>query len=267
MRIFSDAGGWFLDNQFQNVIGAGSSRVTSPTRPGPASTAPQARPRSPAGTSRMARTGASRTSPSGTGSPSSGPAAWASLGSLWSVRNVFTIPTTPVIPDVNSNGSSDSNVGLGTDFYAYPQARTFSSVSRPPGNRHHPPWENSRCVIRCPRLPAHRVAGGLRLALGQESSDQLPTETPLPTRGAPCRPRGCVRRLAGNRGRGVLLRRGVRRLRRTFPRTSGDVRHFRAVRRCGRERVPLQQLDRGRIWQAIYDALNRVNLILEKVPA
>jgi TonB-dependent starch-binding outer membrane protein SusC len=29
-------------------------------------------------------------------------------------------------PDVNSNGQFGSDVGLGTDFYAYPQARTFA---------------------------------------------------------------------------------------------------------------------------------------------
>ena len=44
-----------------------------------------------------------------------------------SVRNLFTITDyTGYTPDVNSNGSFDANVGLGTDFYAYPQARTFT---------------------------------------------------------------------------------------------------------------------------------------------
>lgn len=43
-----------------------------------------------------------------------------------SVRNLFTISNyTGYSPDVNSNGAL-ANVGLGTDFYAYPQARTFT---------------------------------------------------------------------------------------------------------------------------------------------
>jgi hypothetical protein len=52
-----------------------------------------------------------------------------------SVRNLFTISDySGYSPDVNSNGSSSddtgagftSSVGLGTDFYAYPLARTFT---------------------------------------------------------------------------------------------------------------------------------------------
>jgi hypothetical protein len=53
-----------------------------------------------------------------------------------SVRNLFTITDyTGYSPDVNSNGANNvdsgslatsSQVGLGTDFYAYPQARTWT---------------------------------------------------------------------------------------------------------------------------------------------
>jgi hypothetical protein len=41
-------------------------------------------------------------------------------------HNLFTITKyTGYNPDVNSNGST-VNISLGTDFYAYPLARTFS---------------------------------------------------------------------------------------------------------------------------------------------
>jgi hypothetical protein len=44
-----------------------------------------------------------------------------------SVRNLFTITDySGYSPDVNSNGQFESDVGLGTDFYSYPQARTFT---------------------------------------------------------------------------------------------------------------------------------------------
>ena len=54
------------------------------------------------------------------------------------MRNLFTITDyTGYSPDVNSNGASNnasgiadlgtvSSIGLGTDFYAYPLARTFT---------------------------------------------------------------------------------------------------------------------------------------------
>ena len=44
------------------------------------------------------------------------------------MRNLFTITDyTGYSPDVNSNGTVRlADVGLGTDFYAYPQARTFT---------------------------------------------------------------------------------------------------------------------------------------------
>ncbi len=128
MRIFSDAGGYYLDNHFRDVLNRWQ-------QPGDVTDQPRA---SYDGTS-GAREVSSRFIED---------ASYIRLRELTfgynlpnrvarrlgfdnarvylMGRNVFTITDyTGYNPDVNSNGST-ANVSLGTDFYAYPIARTFS---------------------------------------------------------------------------------------------------------------------------------------------
>jgi TonB-linked SusC/RagA family outer membrane protein len=129
MRIFSDAGGWFLDNQFRDVLDRWQ-------KPGDETDTP-------------------RTSYDGTSGAAEISSRYMEDGSYWrlqdltlgyrlperwagglgfaharfygSIRNLFTITDySGYSPDVNSNGQFESDVGLGTDFYSYPQARTFT---------------------------------------------------------------------------------------------------------------------------------------------
>jgi hypothetical protein len=129
MRIFSDAGGWFLDNQFRDVLDRWQE-------PGDVTDTPRA---SFDGTSGAAEI-SSRYMEDGSywrlqdltlgyrfPEQWAGRLGFASARFYGSVRNVFTITDySGYTPDVNSNGQFFSDVGLGTDFYAYPQARTFT---------------------------------------------------------------------------------------------------------------------------------------------
>jgi TonB-linked SusC/RagA family outer membrane protein len=137
MRIFSDAGGFFLDNQFDNVMQRWR-------QPGDVTDVPRASFDGVSGAAEIS----SRYVEDGSYWRLQDlilgyrlPDRWAgSLGFYsarlyGSVRNLFTISDySGYSPDVNSNGSSSddtgagftSSVGLGTDFYAYPQARTFT---------------------------------------------------------------------------------------------------------------------------------------------
>jgi TonB-linked SusC/RagA family outer membrane protein len=129
MRIFSDAGGWYLDNQFRDVLDRWQ-------QPGDVTDTPRASYDGLSG----AREISSRFLEDGSywrlQDLTLGyrlPERWAgSLGFgnarfYGSVHNLFTITDyTGYTPDVNSNGQFSADVGLGTDFYAYPQARTFT---------------------------------------------------------------------------------------------------------------------------------------------
>ncbi len=130
MRIFSDAGGWYPG---QPVPGRARPLAAAGRRHRHAARQLRRRlrraRRSPAGSSRTARSCGCRTSPWATGCPSrwAGGLGFASARFYGSVRNLFTITDyTGYTPDVNSNGQFFADVGLGTDFYAYPQARTFT---------------------------------------------------------------------------------------------------------------------------------------------
>ena len=129
MRIFSDAGGWFLDNQFQDVLDRWQ-------QPGDVTDTPRASYDGASGAAEIS----SRYMEDGSfwrlqdltlgyrlPEQWAGRLGFASARFYGSVRNLFTITDySGYSPDVNSNGSFDSDVGLGTDFYAYPQARTYS---------------------------------------------------------------------------------------------------------------------------------------------
>ena len=75
MRLFSDAGGYYTDNQFGEALARWQKPGDKTTSPGRATTAPRGRATSPAGTSRTAPTSGSRSSRSATGCPSILPAA------------------------------------------------------------------------------------------------------------------------------------------------------------------------------------------------
>ncbi|HKT61541.1 MAG TPA: TonB-dependent receptor [Gemmatimonadales bacterium] len=140
MRIFSDAGGWYLDNQFDDVLRRWR-------QPGDQTDQPRASYDGLSG----ARQISSRFIESGSYWRMQDltlgyrlPERWAaglgfaSARLYGSVRNLFTITDYKgYSPDVNSNGASNnasgiadlgsvSGIGLGTDFYAYPLARTFT---------------------------------------------------------------------------------------------------------------------------------------------
>ena len=251
MRIFSDAGGWFLDNQFQDVLDRWQ-------QPGDVTDTPRASYDGASGAAEIS----SRYMEDGSfwrlqdltlgyrlPEQWAGRLGFASARFYGSVRNLFTITDySGYSPDVNSNGSFDSDVGLGTDFYAYPRPAPTASASRPPGSRHRPALGRTRnASSSCARLPARGVAGGLRLDSGHESTGPFADRGRHYRReGRTCRPRGCLQRTAGNLGLGVLLRRGVHHPRRPFRGQRGERRHFRAVRLRRRERASFQQLVRGR---------------------
>jgi TonB-linked SusC/RagA family outer membrane protein len=129
MRIFSDAGGWFLDNQFRDVLDRWQ-------QPGDVTDTPRASFDGVSGaaeiSSRYMEDGSYwrlqdltlgyRLPEKWAGSIGVGTARF-----YGSIRNLFTITDySGYSPDVNSNGQFESDVGLGTDFYSYPQARTYS---------------------------------------------------------------------------------------------------------------------------------------------
>lgn len=128
MRLFSDAGGYYTDNQF----GEARNRWENP---GDQTDEPRA---SYDGTS-GAREISSRFIEDGSyfrlqdltvgyrlPEQFSGRLGFQSWRLYLSARNLFTTTDySGYSPDVNSNGSL-ANVGLGTDFYAYPVARTFT---------------------------------------------------------------------------------------------------------------------------------------------
>ncbi len=129
MRIFSDAGGWFLDNQFRDVLDRWQ-------QPGDVTDTPRASYDGLSGAAEIS----SRYMEDGSywrlqdltlgyrvPEQWAGGLGFASARVYGSVRNLFTITDySGYTPDVNSNGQFGSDVGLGTDFYAYPQARTFT---------------------------------------------------------------------------------------------------------------------------------------------
>ena len=129
MRIFSDAGGWFLDNQFQDVLDRWQ-------QPGDVTDTPRASFDGVSGAAEIS----SRYMEDGSfwrlqdltlgyrlPEQWAGGLGFASARFYGSVRNLFTITDySGYTPDVNSNGQFFADVGLGTDFYAYPQARTYS---------------------------------------------------------------------------------------------------------------------------------------------
>jgi TonB-linked SusC/RagA family outer membrane protein len=129
MRIFSDAGGWFLDNQFRDVLDRWQ-------QPGDVTDTPRASFDGLSGaaeiSSRYMEDGSFwrlQDLTLGYRLPEhwAGGLGFASARFYGSVRNLFTITDySGYTPDVNSNGQFFSDVGLGTDFYAYPQARTFT---------------------------------------------------------------------------------------------------------------------------------------------
>ncbi|MEO8198950.1 MAG: TonB-dependent receptor [Gemmatimonadota bacterium] len=128
MRIFSDAGGWYTDNQFSNVMNRWQ-------KPGDVTDVPRA---SYDGTS-GAREISSRFIEDGSylrlkevslgyelPERLSGWLGMSRAHVYVSGRNLFTITGyTGYSPEVNSNGSNN-RIELGTDFYAYPIARTFT---------------------------------------------------------------------------------------------------------------------------------------------
>ena len=129
MRIFSDAGGWFLDNQFQDVLDRWQ-------QPGDVTDTPRASFDGVSGAAEIS----SRYMEDGSfwrlqdltlgyrlPEQWAGGLGFASARFYGSVRNLFTITDySGYTPDVNSNGQFFADVGLGTDFYAYPQARTYT---------------------------------------------------------------------------------------------------------------------------------------------
>jgi TonB-linked SusC/RagA family outer membrane protein len=129
MRIFADAGGWFLDNQFRDVLDRWQ-------QPGDVTNVPRASYDGISGAQEIS----SRYMEDGSywrlqdltlgyrlPEQFAGGLGFANARIYGSVRNLFTITDySGYTPDVNSNGQFDSDVGLGVDFYAYPQARTFS---------------------------------------------------------------------------------------------------------------------------------------------
>jgi TonB-linked SusC/RagA family outer membrane protein len=140
MRIFSDAGGYYLDNQFTDVLRRWR-------QPGDQTDVPRASYDGVSGaadiSSRYIENGSywrMQDLTLGYRLPErwAGSLGFASARFYGSVRNLFTITDyTGYSPDVNSNGSSNnatgiadvgsvSSIGLGTDFYAYPLARTFT---------------------------------------------------------------------------------------------------------------------------------------------
>ena len=141
MRIFSDAGGYYLDNQFDDVLRRWR-------QPGDQTDVPRASYDGVSGAAEHLEPlhrerlvpGGCRTSRSGYRLPErwAGALGFASARFYGSVRNLFTITDYKgYSPDVNSNGASNNatgiatwarcpSIGLGTDFYAYPLARTFT---------------------------------------------------------------------------------------------------------------------------------------------
>jgi TonB-linked SusC/RagA family outer membrane protein len=129
MRIFSDAGGWFLDNQFRDVLDRWQQA-------GDVTDTPRASFDGVSGAAEIS----SRYMEDGSfwrlqdltlgyrlPEQWAGGLGFASARLYGSVRNLFTITDySGYTPDVNSNGQFFADVGLGTDFYAYPQARTFT---------------------------------------------------------------------------------------------------------------------------------------------
>jgi len=129
MRIFSDAGGWYLDNQFRDALDRWQ-------QPGDVTDTPRASYDGLSGAAEIS----SRYMEDGSywrlqdlvlgyrlPEQWAGSLGFASARFYGSVRNLFTITDySGYSPDVNSNGQFESDVGLGTDFYAYPQARTFT---------------------------------------------------------------------------------------------------------------------------------------------
>jgi TonB-linked SusC/RagA family outer membrane protein len=140
MRIFSDAGGYYLDNQFTDVLRRWR-------QPGDVTDQPRASYDGVSGaadiSSRYIEDGSYwrlQDLTLGYRLPErwAGALGFGSARFYGSVRNLFTITDyTGYSPDVNSNGASNnatgiadvgtvSSIGLGTDFYAYPLARTFT---------------------------------------------------------------------------------------------------------------------------------------------
>jgi TonB-linked SusC/RagA family outer membrane protein len=129
MRIFSDAGGGELDNHFRDVLDRWQ-------QPGDITDTPRASSRGHSGaqelSSRLMEDGSFwrlQDLTLGYRLPEqwAGGLGFASARVYGSVRNLFTITDySGYTPDVNSNGQFFSDVGLGVDFYAYPQARTFT---------------------------------------------------------------------------------------------------------------------------------------------
>ncbi|HET8834098.1 MAG TPA: TonB-dependent receptor [Gemmatimonadales bacterium] len=140
MRIFSDAGGWYLDNQFTDVLRRWR-------QPGDQTDQPRASYDGVSGaaeiSSRYIENGSywrMQDLTLGYRLPDhwAGALGFASARFYGSVRNLFTITDySGYSPDVNSNGADNNATGisdlgtasgfaLGTDFYAYPLARTFT---------------------------------------------------------------------------------------------------------------------------------------------
>ena len=128
MRIFSDAGGYYLDNQFRDVLDRWQ-------QPGDVTDVPRASYDGVSGAAEISSRYLEDGSYWRLQNLTLGyrlPERWAGgLGFqtarvYGSVRNLFTITDySGYSPDVNSNGQS-STAELGVDFYAYPQARTFT---------------------------------------------------------------------------------------------------------------------------------------------
>ncbi|HEY8258817.1 MAG TPA: TonB-dependent receptor [Gemmatimonadales bacterium] len=138
MRIFSASGGFFLDNHFRDELDRWQ-------QPGDITNVPRASFDGVSGaaeiSSRYIEDGSYwrlQDLTLGYRLPErfAGSLGFANARIYGSVRNLFTITDyTGYSPDVNSNGSNNvdsgsltgsSQVGLGTDFYAYPQARTWT---------------------------------------------------------------------------------------------------------------------------------------------
>ena len=189
MRIFSDTGGYYTDNQFDDVLRRWRQPGDVTDVPRASYNGVPARERSPAASSRMAPYWRMQDLTLGYRLPErwAGSLGFASARFYGSVRNLFTITDySGYTPDVNSNGASNnatgiasvgtvSSIGLGTDFYAYPLAADVHL--RPPGLlvAATSPHGSFAMTIRIALAFALVLSlGGCNSILDQNPIDQLP---------------------------------------------------------------------------------------------
>ena len=281
MRIFSDAGGWYLDNQFTDVL----RPLAAAGRPDRRAAGELRRPvgrerRSRAATSRTARTGGCRTSRSGYRLPErwAGALGFASARFYGSARNLFTITDYKgYSPDVNSNGASNNASGI-SDLGSCPAsvwaptstptrwpART-PSASRPPGSRHRRTGAFAMTIRFALAFALVVSLAGCNSMLDQDPVDQLPDADAITNaRGARAALAGAYNALesmASYYGEDFVE------LGRPAGRQRGQHRHLAGLRRRRRQPVPRRQRDAlSASGTGSTTRINRVNIILERVPA